>query len=142
MVKGVLRAFLDLSVVLGASTASGLIQNDDNASLAIAATDATKAEGHSGTTAFTFTVTRTGATNGLPERRPLRTRDQRVHGPSRDRPDGRNLRGAEEDFSGRAISGGRVRLCPAFGGFLAVGKGPNPGTLVGSRAGQEISDAY
>ncbi len=41
----------------------GTIQNDD-ISLAIAATDATKAEGNSGTTPFTFTVSRTGLTTG------------------------------------------------------------------------------
>ena len=39
------------------------IRNDD-ASLSIAATSADKAEGQSGTTAFTFTVTRTGDTTG------------------------------------------------------------------------------
>src|SRR5439155_1192901 len=38
------------------------ILNDDR-SLAIAATDATKAEGNSGSTAFTFTVTRSGDTS-------------------------------------------------------------------------------
>ncbi|HYD71000.1 DUF4347 domain-containing protein [Azospirillum sp.] len=45
------------------ATAAGTIRNDD-ASLSIAATDADKAEGNSGTTAYTFTVTRTGATAG------------------------------------------------------------------------------
>ena len=44
---------------LGTATASGMIQNDD-ASLSIAATSATKAEGNSGLTDFTFTVTRGG----------------------------------------------------------------------------------
>ncbi|QMV65535.1 Calx-beta domain-containing protein [Pseudomonas berkeleyensis] len=41
-------------------SASSTIVNDD-ASISIAATDASKAEGNSGTTAFTFTITRTGA---------------------------------------------------------------------------------
>ncbi len=49
--------------ILGTSTATGSILNDD-ASLAIAATSASKSEGHSGNTAFTFTVTRTGNTSG------------------------------------------------------------------------------
>ena len=43
--------------------ASGTIVNDDTA-LAIAAADAAKAEGNTGNTAFTFTVTRTGLTTG------------------------------------------------------------------------------
>jgi len=43
------------------ATATGAILNDD-AALAIAATSAVKAEGQSGTTPFTFTVTRTGDT--------------------------------------------------------------------------------
>ncbi|OEJ67243.1 Calx-beta domain-containing protein [Magnetovibrio blakemorei] len=41
------------------ATATGAITNDD-ASVAIAATDADKAEGNSGQTPFTFTITRTG----------------------------------------------------------------------------------
>lgn len=41
-------------------SASSTILNDD-ASISIAATDASKAEGDSGTTAFTFTITRTGS---------------------------------------------------------------------------------
>ena len=45
--------------ILGTASAAGVIRNDD-ASLSIAATSADKAEGQSGTTAFTFTVTRTG----------------------------------------------------------------------------------
>ncbi|MCL4206380.1 MAG: hypothetical protein KJ000_28195, partial [Pirellulaceae bacterium] len=45
------------------ATASGTIRNDDIA-LAIAAADANKFEGNSGTTPFTFTVTRTGLTTG------------------------------------------------------------------------------
>ena len=45
--------------IIGTASASGVIRNDD-ASLAIAATSADKAEGQSGDTAFTFTVTRTG----------------------------------------------------------------------------------
>jgi len=47
--------------VLATTTATGTILNDD-AELAIAATSAVKAEGNSGTTPFTFTVTRTGDT--------------------------------------------------------------------------------
>lgn len=46
-------------MVIGAGSAVGTIRNDD-ASLSIAATDADKAEGRSGTTPFTFTVTRSG----------------------------------------------------------------------------------
>ena len=45
-------------------TATGTIVNDD-ASVSIVATDASKPEGNSGTTPFTFTVTRTGLTNGI-----------------------------------------------------------------------------
>ena len=45
------------------AAATGTIQNDDASLLAIAATSAVKAEGNSDSTAFTFTVTRTGATN-------------------------------------------------------------------------------
>ena len=47
---------------IGPATASGTIQNDDFFSVAIAATSAAKAEGNAGSTAFTFTVTRSGAT--------------------------------------------------------------------------------
>ncbi len=50
---------------LGTATATGTITNDDLApTLAIVATDAAKAEGASGPTAFTFTVNRTGDTSG------------------------------------------------------------------------------
>ena len=52
------------SATLGSATANGLIRNDD-ASLSIAATDASKDEGNSGTTPFTFTVTRDGDTSGV-----------------------------------------------------------------------------
>ena len=45
------------------SQGGGTIQNDDIA-LGIMATDATKAEGNSGTTPFTFTVSRSGLTTG------------------------------------------------------------------------------
>ena len=45
------------------TAANGTITNDD-ASLAIAATGASKAEGNSGSTPFTFTVTRSGNTTG------------------------------------------------------------------------------
>jgi hypothetical protein len=45
------------------ATATGTIQNDD-AGLAIAATNGTQTEGNSGTKAFTFTVTRSGNTSG------------------------------------------------------------------------------
>ena len=52
---------------LGTGSANGLIRNDDvaPASLSIAATSADKAEGQSGSTLFTFTVTRTGDLTGL-----------------------------------------------------------------------------
>jgi hypothetical protein len=45
------------------AAASGTILNDDSITLAIAATDAEKPEGDSGTTPFTFTVTRSGDTS-------------------------------------------------------------------------------
>ncbi|MFM8524921.1 MAG: Calx-beta domain-containing protein, partial [Cyanobacteriota bacterium] len=48
-----------------ASSATGTIRNDDtNGTLAIAATSADKPEGNSGTTTYTFTVTRSGNTSG------------------------------------------------------------------------------
>ena len=49
--------------IIGTASATGVIRNDD-ASLAIAATSADKAEGQSGSTSFTFTVTRTGDLSG------------------------------------------------------------------------------
>ncbi len=50
---------------LGMATATSTILNDDApTALAIAATDASKAEGNSGTRAFNFTVTRTGSMAG------------------------------------------------------------------------------
>ncbi|MCR9199590.1 MAG: lamin tail domain-containing protein, partial [Planctomycetaceae bacterium] len=51
---------------IATATAGGTIQNDDAAApeFAIAAADAVKAEGDSGVTAFTFTVTRSGVTTG------------------------------------------------------------------------------
>ncbi len=55
-------------VALGTATATGLIWNDDPAgtgTLSIARASAQKAEGASGTTAFTFTVTRSGDLTGL-----------------------------------------------------------------------------
>lgn len=52
-------------VGFGAVSATGTIRNDDSPpSLAIAALDADKAEGNAGTTAFTFTVTRSGDLSG------------------------------------------------------------------------------
>jgi len=49
--------------ILGTASAKGIIRNDD-ASLSIAATSASKPEGQSGATPFTFTVTRTGDLSG------------------------------------------------------------------------------
>ena len=49
---------------IATAAATGTIVNDDVSSLAIAATDASKAEGDTGSTPFTFTVTRTGNTSG------------------------------------------------------------------------------
>ena len=49
---------------LGTASAAGTIVNDDTA-IAIAATSASKAEGNSGTTPFTFTVTRTGLISAI-----------------------------------------------------------------------------
>ncbi|MCB0521976.1 MAG: hypothetical protein KDD27_23740 [Saprospiraceae bacterium] len=54
-----------VNATITTATAAGTIQNDDagaTPSLAIAATDANKAEGNAGNTPFTFTVTRTGNT--------------------------------------------------------------------------------
>ena len=53
-----------VGTVIGTASANGAIQNDDE-SISIAATSAAKAEGQSGTTAFTFTVSRTGNTSGV-----------------------------------------------------------------------------
>ena len=47
---------------LGTATQNGAIINDDT-DVSIVVTDAVKAEGDSGTTSFTFTITRTGVTN-------------------------------------------------------------------------------
>ncbi len=49
-------------LVLGTASATGSIINDD-ASVSLAATSATKAEGQSGTTSYTFTATRSGDTS-------------------------------------------------------------------------------
>src|SRR5206468_734053 len=49
---------------LGRYTITGTIVDPVNDALGIAATDASKAEGDSGTTPFTFTVTRSGLTTG------------------------------------------------------------------------------
>lgn len=51
------------NATLATSEAIGTIKNDDT-SFAIAATDADKSEGNSGSTVFTFTVTRAGLTTG------------------------------------------------------------------------------
>ena len=48
---------------LGTASATGTIRNDD-ASLSIAALSADKTEGQSGSTGYTFTVTRSGDTSG------------------------------------------------------------------------------
>ena len=47
-----------VGAVLGTATAAGTIVNDDLPTVSIAATSANKAEGNTGTTGFTFTVTR------------------------------------------------------------------------------------
>ncbi len=61
------RFYMDLTTSSGVTIAKGrgvgTIQNDDIA-LGIAATDAAKAEGNSGTTPFTFAVSRSGLTTG------------------------------------------------------------------------------
>jgi hypothetical protein len=49
-------------LVLGTSAATGTIQNDD-ASVSLAVTSASKSEGNSGSTSYTFTATRTGDTS-------------------------------------------------------------------------------
>ena len=51
------------STTIGTATANGMIRDDDVASLSIAALSADKVEGQSGSTAFTFTVTRGGNTS-------------------------------------------------------------------------------
>jgi hypothetical protein len=51
-----------VGATLGAATAAGRLVNDDVPSLSIAATSADKVEGNSGTTPFTFTVTRSSGT--------------------------------------------------------------------------------
>ncbi len=51
------------NTTIGTATASGMIRDDDVASLSIAALSADKVEGQSGSTAFTFTVTRGGNTS-------------------------------------------------------------------------------
>ncbi len=52
------------STIIATGSASGVIQNDDVA-LSVVASSATKAEGNSGSTSFTFYVSRTGDTSGL-----------------------------------------------------------------------------
>ena len=49
-------------VLIGTGTQNGTIINDDSI-VSIVATDAVKVEGDSGTTSYTFTITRTGVTN-------------------------------------------------------------------------------
>ncbi|MGB7324824.1 MAG: Calx-beta domain-containing protein, partial [Rubripirellula sp.] len=55
------------NAVIQTASANGIVRNDDlpvdSAVLSIAATDADKAEGNTGTTPLTFTVTRSGTTN-------------------------------------------------------------------------------
>lgn len=58
---GVTLSAPSLATIIGTGSAEGVIFNDD-ATLAIAATSASKAEGNAGTTALTFTVTRAGYT--------------------------------------------------------------------------------
>src|SRR5262249_4281289 len=48
---------------IGTGSATGTITNDDAMTLAIAATNAIRSEGNSGSTAFTFTITRSGDTS-------------------------------------------------------------------------------
>ncbi|MDB5721113.1 MAG: hypothetical protein JWP15_1731 [Alphaproteobacteria bacterium] len=50
---------------LGDASATGTIVNDDGPPPFVTISDVTQAEGDSGTTAFTFTVTRTGGTTGF-----------------------------------------------------------------------------
>lgn len=52
-----------IDTTIGTATAAGTIQNDDTL-VSIAGTDADKAEGDAGNTAFTFTVTRIGSVSG------------------------------------------------------------------------------
>src|SRR5262249_49255643 len=50
---------------ISTAAATGTILNDDSTTLAITDTDASKVEGNSGSTPFTFTVTRSGDTAGV-----------------------------------------------------------------------------
>ena len=81
---------------ISAGSLTGTIQNDDAEQplLAIAATDAVKAEGASGRTSFTFTVTRTG------DVRPAVTARWRVTGTG----------AAGTDFAGGVLPSGTVSL--------------------------------
>lgn len=53
-----------VGAILGTASASGIIHNDDS-SLSIVATHADRSEGDTGTTPFTFTVTRSGDLDGI-----------------------------------------------------------------------------
>ena len=83
------------------ATAIGTIQNDDapvvEPTLSVSALDATKAEGNAGTTAFTFTVARTGDTSGAT------TVDFDVSGSGANPANG-------TDFSGGALPSGTVNF--------------------------------
>ncbi|MCF2936725.1 beta strand repeat-containing protein, partial [Tenacibaculum sp. Cn5-34] len=59
----IIRLSNPVNAVLG-NTDTEISITDNDTSVSIAATDATKSEGNSGNTAFTFTVTRTGITTG------------------------------------------------------------------------------
>ena len=52
-----------VSSTISSASANGIIRSDDT-SLSISATDTDKAEGNAGSTAYTFTVTRSGVTSG------------------------------------------------------------------------------
>jgi hypothetical protein len=87
-----------VGATIATATAAGTINNDDSAAaptLAIAATDATKAEGNSGSIPFTFTVTRSGNASGTS------SVNYAVTGSSGNAADG-------TDFVGGALPGGTV----------------------------------
>ena len=84
--------------LLGASTATALVRNDDAdpTTLSVAALDAAKAEGDGGTTAFTFVATRAG------DRRAAVGASWTVAGPGAD----------AADFAGGVLPAGTLRFAP------------------------------
>ncbi len=128
--------------VIGTAAAVGSILNDDVApgsTLAIAAASAVLSEGNSGSTAFTFTVTRTGSTSGAS------SANWAVTGSGASAANG-------ADFTGGALPSGVVSfaagetsktvtvqvagdtLVEANEGFTVTLSGPSAGTAIGTAA--------